>query len=354
MDFLAMEIGLDAQTIKQAIRDKATEIGFCETAFAPAATTPGQQENLARYIEEGRHGDMAWMPDTRERRSSPTALWEDVKSVIVLGTNYGPDFDPLVVTEQKDRAAISCYAKRKDYHDPVKKKLKRLARWMVEEFGCELKVFVDTAPVMEKPLASLSGLGWQGKHTNLVSRRFGSWLFLGEIYTTLDLPPDQPEADHCGSCTACIDACPTGALTVPYQIDGSACISYLTIEHKGPITEKYREGMGNWIYGCDECLAVCPWTKFAKPTEEEIYKPRPQTMAPELEKIAMLDDGAFREMFKGSPIKRSGRDRIVRNTLIAMGNSGDASFKDTIQSLLNDENDAVCEAAAWALKKLEN
>jgi len=348
-----MEFGLDQPTIKQKIREKAAEIGFCETGFAPAATTPEQRENLTRYIAECRHGGMEWMPDTQERRSSPTALWQDVKSVIVLGTNYGPDFDPLAVTQQKDRAAISCYAKGKDYHDPVKKKLKRLARWMVEEFGCELKVFVDTAPVMEKPLAAASGLGWQGKHTNLISRRFGSWLFLGEIYTTLNLEPDRPEADHCGSCTACIDACPTNAITAPYQINGSACISYLTIEHKGPIDEKFREGMGNWIYGCDECLAVCPWTKFTQPTEEEIYQPRPQTMSPELSDIIALDDLSFREMFQGSPIKRSGRNRIVRNALIAIGNSGDAGLKDAAAKLLDDEDDAVREAAAWAVNKLD-
>jgi len=347
-----MEMVLDGQAIKQAIREKAAEIGFCETAFAPARTTPKQRADLSQYIAEGRHGDMLWMPDTQERRSSPEALWDGVRSVIVLGTNYGPDFDPIADVTKKDRASISCYAKGKDYHDPIKKKLKRLARWMVEEFDCELKVFNDTAPVMEKPLAALSGLGWQGKHTNLVSRRFGSWMFLGEVFTTLDLPPDAPDVDHCGSCTACIDACPTDAITAPYQINGSACISYLTIEHKGPIDEIYREGMGNWIYGCDECLSVCPWNKFALPTDEEIYKPRPETVAPKLSEIVALDDPTFREMFRGTPIKRSGRNRIVRNALIAIGNSGDISLKASAAELLSDEDEAVRDAAAWAVSKL--
>ncbi len=339
--------------IKEAIRRQALEVGFSVAAFAPAATTERQKLDLAQYLKEGRHASMEWMAETEQRRNDPRGLWKDVRSVIVLGLNHAPAWNPLDHLKLKDRGAISAYAKGKDYHDVVKKRLKQLARWMVDSFGNELKVFVDTAPVMEKPLASASGLGWAGKHTNVVSRDFGCWLFLGEIFTTLDLPPDMAEPDHCGSCTKCLDICPTDAFDGPRKIDARKCISYLTIEHHGDIDPQLAEKMGNRIYGCDDCMSICPWNKFAPIHSEEAFFPRPETFAPRLADIAALNDPDFRTIFAQTPVKRTGRNRMVRNALIAMGNSGDKAFEGQIKGLINDEAEEVKNAAIWALKKLK-
>ena len=289
---------------------------------------------MQAFVEAGLHGDMHWMAETQARRGSPKALWPEVRSVIMLGMSYAPASDPLAVLDQPDRAAISCYAQGKDYHDVVKSALKRVARWLVAETGAEVKVFVDTAPVMEKPLAAASGLGWQGKHTNLVSREHGSWLFLGAIFTTLVLEPDAPEADHCGSCNRCLTACPTNAFPAPYRLDPRRCISYLTIEHKGHIAPEFRKPMGNRIYGCDDCLAVCPWNKFAQAASEQRFAARAAADNPPLAELLVLDDAGFRARFAGMPIKRTGRDRFVRNVLIAAGNSGDASLLPHVERLL--------------------
>lgn len=309
----------DPHAIKDAIRTEAHAIGFDAVGFAPATLDARHGDNLKRFVAEGRHGQMAWLETRQDQRASPDGLWPEARSVIVLGTNYGPARPP--VPAPADRGTISVYAQNRDYHDLVKKRLKRLGRWLADEFECQLKVFVDTAPVMEKPLAQLAGLGWQGKHTNLVSREFGSWLFLGEVFTTLDLPPDEPEVDRCGSCTACLDACPTAALT-PYEMDARKCISYLSIEHKGDIAPDLADKMGNRIYGCDACLAACPWTKFTQPHFEPWFAPRAELHAPRLEDLAQLsDDGDFREVFKGSPIKRTGVESMLRNVAIAKRNA---------------------------------
>jgi len=294
------------------------------------------------------------MPEKADRRAGPTALWSEAKSVIALGMNYAPAEDPLALANSPDRGVISVYARNRDYHDLVKKRLKALGRWIVASHDCEIKVFVDTAPVMEKPLAALAGLGWQGKHTNLVSRRHGSWLFLGEIYTTLEIEPDNAEQDHCGSCRDCLDACPTNAFPAPGQIDARRCISYLTIEHKGPIPEELRPLMGNRIYGCDDCLAVCPWNKFARATTEPAFLPRAELTAPRLADLAQLDDAGFRELFTASPIKRIGRNRFVRNVLIALGNSGDKAQIPVVEALTGDGDSVVCDAAAWAMGRLKD
>ncbi|MCW8834761.1 MAG: tRNA epoxyqueuosine(34) reductase QueG [Rhodospirillales bacterium] len=340
------------ETIKAAIRKEALAVGFDAVGFASAAPDPGDRMNLDAYIKAGLHGNMAWMADTAARRSDPQTLWPEARAVVVLGLNYGPGEDPLAGGNHPDRGVVSVYAKGKDYHDIVKKRLKRLARWMAEEWECGVKVFVDTAPVMEKPLAMRAGIGWQGKHTNLVSREFGSWLFLGEVFTTLDLPPDPPAEDLCGSCTRCIDACPTAALTGPHRIDPRACVSYLTIEHKEELPERYREAMGNRVYGCDDCLAVCPWNKFAVPTDEPALQPRAETTAPRLSDLSALDDETFRSVFAGSPLKRPGRDRITRNVLIAAGNSHDTRLAPVARRLLDDESPVVRDAARWALAKI--
>ncbi len=292
------------------------------------------------------------MQTTAGRRGAPRALWPDVRSVIMLGMNYGPDHDPLAVLAQRDRAAISVYAQGDDYHDLIRKRLKELARWLTASAGGDVKVFVDTAAVMEKPLAEHAGLGWQGKHTNLVSRQYGSWLFLGAIFTTLDLPPDVAETDVCGSCRACLDVCPTAAFPAPYRLDARRCISYLTIEHKGPIPRSLRPLMGNRIYGCDDCLAVCPWNKFAIQGREAKLAARDTLRAPELAELARLDDAQFRALFAKSPVKRTGRDRFVRNVLIAIGNSGDPSLADSARQLLDDASPLVRGAAVWALGRL--
>ena len=313
---------------------------------------PEAKARLDKFIADGAHGDMVWMAETAQRRASPSALWLDVRSVIMLGMNYGPDEDPLVVLAKRDHAAISVYAKGEDYHELIKARLKDVARWLVANAGGDVKVFVDTAAVMEKPLAASAGLGWQGKHTNLVSREFGSWLFLGSIFTTLDLPHDDREPDSCGTCSACLDICPTAAFPAPYRLDARRCISYLTIEHKGPIPRELRPLMGNRIYGCDDCLAVCPWNKFAEQGREAKLAARDVLRAPKLAELARLDDAQFRALFAKTSIKRTGRDRFVRNVLIAIGNSGDALLAAEAERLLDDASPVVRGAAVWALRRL--
>ena len=313
---------------------------------------PEAKARLDRFIADGAHGDMVWMAETAERRASPAALWPDVRSVIMLGMNYGPDEDPLAILRERSRAAISVYAKGEDYHELIKARLKDVARWLVQKAGGDVKVFVDTAAVMEKPLAASAGLGWQGKHTNLVSREFGSWLFLGSIFTTLDLPADERAADSCGTCSACLDICPTAAFPEPYRLDARRCISYLTIEHKGPIPRELRPLMGNRIYGCDDCLAVCPWNKFAEQGREAKLAAREALRAPTLAELVRLDDAQFRALFAKTSIKRTGRDRFVRNVLIAIGNSGDSSLVPEAERLLDDASPLVRGAAVWALGRL--
>ena len=347
----------DPQTIKAEIAAQARALGFDQVGFAAPELGPKAAENLSAYLDQGRQGDMAWMGRNAERRADPRALWPGVGTIIALGLNYGPADDPLAAIERRGRGAISVYARGGDYHKLMKGRLKRLARGIVETYGAEtygaeVKVFVDTAPVMEKPAAMSAGLGWQGKHTNLVSRELGSWLFLGEVFTSLELPPDVPHEDHCGACSACIDICPTAAITAPYELDPRRCISYLTIEHKGHIAEEFRKPMGNRIYGCDDCLAVCPWNKFAQPTQEPALLPRAQLTAPRLGDLAALDDAAFRAVFAGSPIKRTGRDRFVRNVLIAIGNSGDESLAPHAEALLDDPSRLVRAMAVWASAQL--
>ena len=337
--------------MKEAVRAKARELGFDAVGFATPDIGPAGGR-LGEFLAAGWHGDMAWLEAKRERRADPRVLWPEVRSIVVLGLNYGPATDPLEPLARRDRATVSVYAQGRDYHDVLKSRLKQLAGWLQSSHGGEVKVFVDTAPVMEKPLAERAGLGWQGKHTNLVSRQLGSWLFLGEIFTTLDLPPDAPEADHCGSCQACLDICPTRAFPAPYRLDARRCLSYLTIEHKGPIPAEFRRPLGNRIYGCDDCLAVCPWNKFAARTSEYAFLPRAELTAPRLADLAQLDDAAFRAFFSGSPIKRTGRDRFVRNVAIALGNSGDRAAVPVLERLLGDVSPLVRGAAVWALAQL--
>ncbi len=344
----------DTQAIdmREAIRDEARRLGFDAVGFTAAAAAPAVSGGLDDWLAADRHGDMAWMETTAERRRDPRALWPQARSVVVLGMNYGPADDPLKLLERPTRGGISVYAQGRDYHDVVKSRLKQLAGFIHQRFAAEVKVFVDTAPVMEKPLAAQGGIGWQGKHSNLVSRELGSWLFLGEVFTTLALPPDEAEADHCGQCRRCLDVCPTQAFPAPYQVDARRCISYLTIEHKGPIPRALRAAMGNRIYGCDDCLAVCPWNKFARRARETAFQPRAELTAPRLADLAGLDDTGFRQVFSGSPVKRVGRDRFLRNVLIALGNSGDASQVDLVEGLLADESALVRGAAVWALARL--
>jgi epoxyqueuosine reductase len=337
---------------KAAVVSRALELGFRAARIAPA-DGPGHGEALRAFLEAGAHGDMDWMARRVEQRAHPAALWPDVRSIVVLAADYGPAHDPLDDLARRDRGTISVYARgARDYHDIVKSRLKALARWMVEELGGEVKVFVDTAPVMEKPLAQRAGLGWQGKHTNLVSRELGSWFFLGEVFTTLELEPDAPGADHCGTCRACQDICPTHAFPRPYALDARRCISYLTIEHKGHIAAEFRAAMGNRIYGCDDCLAVCPWNKFAARTADLAFLPRAELTAPRLADLAALDEASFRAVFAGSPIKRTGRDRFVRNVLIALGNSGDPAALDVVGQRLDDASPLVRAMAVWALSRL--
>jgi len=313
----------------------------------------GAAPRLREFLAAGAHGDMAWMAANAERRGDPRALWPDVRSIVMLGLNYGPHDDPLAILKQKSRGAISVYARGDDYHDLIKSRLKEIGRWLIERARGDIKVFVDTAPVMEKPLAAAAGLGWQGKHTNLVSRQLGSWLFLGALFTTLDLPADAPERDHCGQCRACLDICPTAAFPAPYRLDARRCISYLTIEHKGQIPRELRPLMGNRIYGCDDCLAVCPWNKFAVAGREAKLAAREALRAPQLAVLARLDDAAFRALFAKSAVKRIGRARFVRNVLIAIGNSGDAGLADEAARLLDDASPLVRSAAIWALGRLD-
>ena len=327
--------------------------GFDTVGIARPDAIPQAAERLKRFLAEGAHGDMDWMATTAERRGDPRALWPEVRSIIMLGMNYGPDGDPLAILRQRGHGAISVYAQGDDYHDIIKPQLKALARWLIAQAGGDVKVFVDTAAVMEKPLAAAAGLGWQGKHTNLVSRQYGSWLFLGLIFTTLELPPDAPEADHCGQCRACLDICPTAAFPEPYRLDARRCISYLTIEHKGPIPRELRAPMGNRIYGCDDCLTVCPWNKFARAGREMKLAARGELQAPPLAELARLDDAAFRKLFAKSPVKRTGRDRFVRNVLIAIGNSADARLAGAAERLLDDASALVRGAAVWALGRLD-
>jgi epoxyqueuosine reductase len=335
---------------RDAIRDKALTLGFDAVGFARAEAAAEARDNLASFVGQGLHGDMGWMAETAERRADPRTLWPEARSAVVIAVNYGPESDPLPRLQLRERGLVSVYAQGRDYHDVMKKRLRVLARWMHETFRHEVKLFVDTAPVMEKPLAQAAGLGWQGKHTNLVSRGFGSWLFLGEVLTTLDLEPDAAESDHCGECRRCLDVCPTKAFPAPYRIDARRCISYLTIEHKGHIAPEFRVAMGNRIYGCDDCLAVCPWNKFATPTPHDEFGARAGT--PLLAELAALDDAQFRARFSGSPVKRIGRDRFVRNVLIAVGNSGEARLADTARGLLGDASPLVRAMAVWALKRL--
>jgi len=342
------------ETLEQRLKAEALRLGFAACAIAPADAAPRSAERLRQWLDAGHHGDMLWMAERAGQRGSPQALWPDVRSVIMLGMSYAPGRDPLALADVRDRGRISVYAQGRDYHDVVKKGLKALARWLVEQQPGALKVFVDTAPVMEKPLAEAAGLGWQGKHSNLVSRTHGSWLFLGAIYSEIALAPDMPEKDHCGSCTACQAACPTDAFPAPYVVDARRCISYLTIEHKGPIPEALRAGIGNRIYGCDDCLAVCPWNKFAEvAAANRAFVGRAELAAPELGDLLALDDAGFREIFAGSPIKRIGRNRMVRNAAIAAGNSGDKGLIGRLRPLTDDEDAVVAEAARWAIERLE-
>ncbi|SDF92580.1 MULTISPECIES: tRNA epoxyqueuosine(34) reductase QueG [Thalassobaculum] len=342
----------DAPTLAERIEAKARAAGFDAVGITRAEVGAREQARLDAFVAAGQHGEMAWMADTHDRRRDPKTLWPEARSVVVCAMNYGPEHDPLDDLRRTDRGVIAAYARNRDYHDLVKKRLKRVARWMHAELDCEVKVFVDTAPVLEKPLAASAGVGWQGKHSNLVSREHGSWLFLGEIFTTLDLTPDAAETDHCGSCRRCLDICPTDAFPAPYTLDARRCISYLTIEHKGPVPREFRAAMGNRIYGCDDCLAVCPWNKFAETAREAAFVAREDLTLPLLSELAGLDDAAFRARFSGSPIKRTGRDRFVRNVLIALGNSGTADALPSVASLLDDDSALVRGAAVWAYLRL--
>ncbi|WND03462.1 tRNA epoxyqueuosine(34) reductase QueG [Temperatibacter marinus] len=342
-----------SQDLKAQIIEYAHEIGFDQVGFCRAEGKEGMYDQYRQFIAEGRHGTMAWMDKRHEHRASPKSLWPECQSVLMLAMNYNAHPDPLAHLGDPNQAGVSLYARGRDYHDIIKKKLKQLGRWMCQSFDCEVKVFVDTAPVMEKPLAEEAGVGWQGKHTNLVSNQIGSWFFLGAIYTTLKLDVDKPHKDQCGSCTACLEACPTKAFPAPYQLDARRCISYLTIEHDGPVPEEFREALGNRIYGCDDCLAACPWNKFAHEAREARFKTREILENPQLADLVTLDDATFREVFSKSPIKRSGRNRFIRNVLYAIGNSGQADYLPIIAPLGKDASEMVRDAADWATKKLQ-
>ncbi len=332
------------------IRAKALELGFDAVGFTLPESDGG--EALREFLAQGCHGDMAWMARRIDQRASPKALWPEARSAIVLGSNYGPCHDPLTLRAKPQRAAVSVYAQGRDYHDLVKKRLKALGRWLAGEFDCQLKVFVDTAPLMEKPLAQAAALGWQGKHTNLVSLSLGSWLFLGVVLTTLELASERPERDRCGSCRRCLDVCPTAAFIAPYKLDARRCISYLTIEHQGHIPAELRSGMGNRVFGCDDCLAVCPWNKFAQASHEAAFAARPEIAELSLAQLAGLDDSEFRARFRQSPLKRTGRDRLVRNALIGLGNAGDATVMPLVEDLLEDPSPLVRAMAVWAAWQL--
>jgi epoxyqueuosine reductase len=338
--------------LKAALANEAQALGFDCVGVTDPDVLAQAGRHFRDFLDAGAHGGMDWLAANPERRADPRVLWPDVRSIIMLGVNYGPGENPLDILEQRTRGAISVYARGDDYHDVIKKRLKALARWLAATSGGKVKVFVDTAAVMEKPLAQAAGLGWQGKHTNLVSREFGSWLFLGAIFTTLDLPRDQADTDHCGSCQACLDICPTSAFPAPYKLDARRCISYLTIENKGPIPHEFRNAIGNRIYGCDDCLAVCPWNKFAQAGHEAKLAAREELRAPDLAELARLDDAAFRARFTKSPVKRIGRDRFLRNVLIAIGNSNNRALAREAERLLNDKSPLVRGAAVWALSRL--
>lgn len=339
-----------ADDLKSRLTERALQEGFAALRITSPHAIPQAKERLAAFLSDQRHGQMGWMAERAEWRGDPAALWPEARSVIMLAEPYTPDENPLPLLQERGRGVISVYAQGKDYHDLVKRRLKRLGRWLIEQSPCEIKVFVDTAPVMEKPLAQAAGLGWQGKHTNLLSRDLGNWFFLGAIFTTADLPKDDPEISHCGSCTACLDICPTKAFPAPYQLDARRCISYLTIEHHGPVDPALRPLMGNRIYGCDDCLAICPWNKFAQMARDAGYVARQG--APPLAELSALDDAAFRARFSGSPIKRIGRNRFVRNVLYAIGNSGDPALGASARALVQDPDPTVADAAQWALQQI--
>ncbi len=340
------------EQLKAELQAQARAVGFTACAVTRPDAIPRAPARLAQFVGQGRHGQMSWMAARMGWRGDPQTLWPDARSVVMLAESYTPDHDPLAVLQTPERGAISVYAQGRDYHDVVKKRLKRLGRWLIDRAGGEIKVFTDTAPVMEKPLAEAAGLGWQGKHTNLLGRDLGNWVFLGALFTTHALPPDAPAQDHCGSCRACLDICPTDAFPAPYQLDARRCISYLTIEHRGPVNEALRPALGNRIYGCDDCLAVCPWNKFAQAAADARYAAGPATDAPDLATLAQLDDAGFRARFSGSPIKRIGRDRFVRNVLYAIGNSGAPRLRPVAQALCDDPDAAVADAARWAMARL--
>jgi epoxyqueuosine reductase len=341
-----------APDLKSALIARAVAEGFDAVGVCAPDSIGEAGARLEAFLAGGMHGEMGWLETHSDRRRDPRALWPDVRSIIMLGMNYGPETDPLAILEQRWRGAISVYARGRDYHDVIKGKLKTLGGWLHRETGADIKVFVDTAPVMEKPLAQAAAIGWQGKHTNLVSRELGSWLFLGAIFSAAELPPDEPEDDHCGNCRRCLDICPTDAFPAPYRLDARRCISYLTIEHKGHIPREFRRAMGNRIYGCDDCLAVCPWNKFAELASEAKFAARPMTEGAALADLLALDDAAFRAAFSGSPIKRTGRDRFIRNVLIAAGNSGDPGLVPRIRAHLGEDSPLVRAMAVWALREL--
>ncbi|MFA5581299.1 MAG: tRNA epoxyqueuosine(34) reductase QueG [Paracoccaceae bacterium] len=344
----------DPAALKARLADQAMAEGFAKLGICRPDAVPDIAGRLDQFVAAGRHGQMGWMAERMHWRGNPAALWPEARSVIMLAEPYTPEHDPMAVMSQPESGAISVYAQNRDYHDVLKKRLKRLGRWLIDTAGdgTEIKVFVDTAPVMEKPLAAAAGLGWQGKHTNLVARDLGSWFFLGAIFTTVELPVDPPARDHCGACRACLAACPTNAFPAPYQLDARRCISYLTIEYSGPVAEELRPALGNHIYGCDDCLAACPWNKFAVIAREAKYAARDDLISPPLGELAALDDAAFRALFSGSPIKRIGRNRFVRNVLYAIGNSADRALLPAAQALLDDPDPAVADAAQWATSRL--
>jgi epoxyqueuosine reductase len=346
----------DGSIVSAALKDmlvrEARALGFDAVRVTSPQSTAAAGIRFDEFIEAGRHGDMGWLATHAERRRSPTALWPDVRSIVMLGMSYAPETNPLEALDHPTHGVISVYAQGKDYHDILKGKLKQLASRLASDSGSDVKVFVDTAPVMEKPLAAAAGLGWQGKNTMLVSRDHGSWLFLGAIFTTADLPPDAAEEDHCGSCRRCLDACPTAAFPAPYQLDARRCLAYLSIEHKGHIPAEFRRAMGNRVFGCDDCLAVCPWNKFAATAREARFHARAETDNPPLDELLQLDDAAFRIRFAGTPVKRTGRDRFLRNVLIAAGNSGDASLLPRVEALLTDQSPLVRAMAVWAMRQL--
>lgn len=336
--------------LKALLQAQALSEGFVAVGICAPDAIPQAAGRLADFVNAGFHGDMGWMAERMGWRGDPSALWPEARSIVMLAESYRPEGDPLAVLDARDRGAVSVYAQGKDYHDLVKKRLKRLGRWLIAEAGGDIKVFVDTAPVMEKPLAQAAGLGWQGKHTNLLSREFGNWVFLGAIFTTLELAPDAPETSHCGTCTACLEICPTKAFPAPYRLDARRCISYLTIEHKGPVDAELRPLLGNRIYGCDDCLAICPWNKFAVAASDTGYAER--VGAPLLAELAALDDAGFRARFSGSPVKRIGRDRFLRNVLYAIGNSGSAEMIAVAAAHLEASDPVVADAARWAIGRL--